>query len=375
MKFKVGDKVRFLNDVGGGNITRIIDKSTVAVMNQDGFEVPFLESKLILVNPEGDNSIIKRIPQEDLKPGIKFSSSSDKNIADNVNVNENINDVNVSQDFLIEGLNFVKFDEDITDPEGEFAAIFLAFVPIDQQNVIESDQELYIVNDSPYRALYSVSQWQVDYVKPLKASFIQADTKEFIMLFKRNDLNNDIKFNFQILFFKNSEYVLQKPIFSDISINPSKFYRQGSFSENDFFEDNALVIAIVDTKKEILLKTLTDKAITEAIAEKEIVKKVEPKIIEHELVEVDLHIQELVDNYSSMQPGEILEVQLARFSTALETGLKSKTTRKIVFIHGLGNGKLKNEVTKKLNKDYPKLRFQDASFKEYGFGATLVFLK
>ena len=35
---KLGDKVKFLNDVGGGVVTRIINKDTVAVENEDGFE-------------------------------------------------------------------------------------------------------------------------------------------------------------------------------------------------------------------------------------------------------------------------------------------------------------------------------------------------
>jgi hypothetical protein len=375
MKLRVGDRVRFLNDVGGGKVTRIIDKSMVSVMNEDGFELPVLETELILINPNGDNSIIKKISDEVEKTGIDNSSTNLKDKFDKINVSQDVIIHDTAYDLQIEDCDFTKFENDISDPEGEFIGVFLAFLPVEQQKVIESDQELYIVNDSPYRAFYTISIWQTNFVKPLRAGFLHADTKELIILFKREELNKEIKFNIQILFFKNNDYVPQKPVFSDIIINPSKFHRQGSFSENDFFEDNALIIAIVNTKKEEMLKSLTDKAIAEAIAEKDIAKKVEPKIIEPELVEVDLHIQELVDNYAGMQPGEILEIQLARFSIALETGLKSKTTRKMVFIHGLGNGKLKNEVIKKLNKDYSKLRFQDASFKEYGFGATLVFLK
>jgi dsDNA-specific endonuclease/ATPase MutS2 len=58
----------------------------------------------------------------------------------------------------------------------------------------------------------------------------------------------------------------------------------------------------------------------------------------------------------------------------LEGAIKSKVKR-IVFIHGVGNGKLKFELRKLLDTTYAKLRYQDASFKEYGYGATLVMLK
>jgi dsDNA-specific endonuclease/ATPase MutS2 len=49
-------------------------------------------------------------------------------------------------------------------------------------------------------------------------------------------------------------------------------------------------------------------------------------------------------------------------------------SKKIVFIHGVGNGKLKHELRRILDAEYKNLRYQDASFKEYGFGATMVLL-
>jgi dsDNA-specific endonuclease/ATPase MutS2 len=65
---------------------------------------------------------------------------------------------------------------------------------------------------------------------------------------------------------------------------------------------------------------------------------------------------------------------MSRFTTALEGAILAGT-RRIVFIHGVGNGRLKHEILKTLNRKYPKLRYQDASFKKYGYGATLVMLK
>jgi dsDNA-specific endonuclease/ATPase MutS2 len=80
-----------------------------------------------------------------------------------------------------------------------------------------------------------------------------------------------------------------------------------------------------------------------------------------------------VDDESGLTDGEILEIQLRRFEMALETALNGNV-RKIVFIHGVGQGKLKYEISKVLNKKYPDLKYQDASFKEYGYGATMVLL-
>jgi dsDNA-specific endonuclease/ATPase MutS2 len=49
--------------------------------------------------------------------------------------------------------------------------------------------------------------------------------------------------------------------------------------------------------------------------------------------------------------------------------------KKIVFIHGVGDGVLKNELRRELGRKYPKYPYQDASFREYGFGATMAILK
>jgi hypothetical protein len=376
MNCKVGDRVRFLNDVGGGKVTRIIDKRTVAVMNEDGFEVPVLESEIILIDPTGDDTIIRRIPDIIEKPANnqKVSAFIDPK-KNQLTGKEEFEKQDSLKYQIVNDLDFSKIDEGISDPEGELLGVFIAFVPVDQINIIGSDHELFIINDSPYRTFYTISAWEESNVKPIKAGFLHADTKEFISIFKRDELNKDITLNIQLLFFKNSSFVPQQPEYCDLSINPTKFYRQGSFAENDFFDEKALVLSIADSKKQEILKTLTDKAIKDSISQKDTIVKPETTKQEPDLVEVDLHIHELVENYKSMQPGEILEIQLSRFLTAIETGIRSKTIRKMVFIHGLGNGKLKNEVIKKLNSDYPKLRYQDASFKEYGYGATLVFLK
>lgn len=82
----------------------------------------------------------------------------------------------------------------------------------------------------------------------------------------------------------------------------------------------------------------------------------------------------MVDDYKHLSNSEIIDIQLSRFTTALDGGILSGT-RRMVFIHGVGNGKLKYEIGKTLDRKYPKLKYQDASFKEYGYGATMVILK
>jgi dsDNA-specific endonuclease/ATPase MutS2 len=120
---------------------------------------------------------------------------------------------------------------------------------------------------------------------------------------------------------------------------------------------------------------ITDREISQSIADKDkkenkgTAKKVRQK--KPDIEEVDLHIHEITDDYLKLSDGEILEIQLKRFYSVLEEAINDRN-RKIVFIHGVGNGKLKYEIRKALDTKYPGLEYQDASFKDYGFGATLV---
>jgi len=49
MQFKLGDKIRFLNDVGEGTITQILSSQVVMVECQDGFDHRYVTSDLVLV--------------------------------------------------------------------------------------------------------------------------------------------------------------------------------------------------------------------------------------------------------------------------------------------------------------------------------------
>ena len=89
------------------------------------------------------------------------------------------------------------------------------------------------------------------------------------------------------------------------------------------------------------------------------------------LIEVDLHIGELTDTLTGMEPKDMLEMQL----DAVRRHMRDNSQRigqKIVFIHGKGEGVLRKAVLDLLKKEFPKSELQDASFREYGFGATLV---
>ena len=87
--------------------------------------------------------------------------------------------------------------------------------------------------------------------------------------------------------------------------------------------------------------------------------------------EVDLHIHELIDSEKGMSNFDKLSLQLNTVRKELEAAIAKKQP-KIIFIHGRGEGVLKRELRTLCSK-YP-VEFHDASYTEYGMGATEVII-
>lgn len=88
-------------------------------------------------------------------------------------------------------------------------------------------------------------------------------------------------------------------------------------------------------------------------------------------LEVDLHAHELLDTTAGMDARDIKAYQLKTVRETLEKNAKEKG-RKIIFIHGNGEGVLRKAILDMLRRYFPKYETQDASFQQYGFGATMV---
>jgi hypothetical protein len=85
--------------------------------------------------------------------------------------------------------------------------------------------------------------------------------------------------------------------------------------------------------------------------------------------EIDLHIEELTDDLSSVSSGEMLDIQLAAFRKALDRALLSHQSV-LTVIHGVGNGRLKAAIRTELTAQ--GFKFQDAPYEKYGSGATRI---
>jgi dsDNA-specific endonuclease/ATPase MutS2 len=92
-----------------------------------------------------------------------------------------------------------------------------------------------------------------------------------------------------------------------------------------------------------------------------------------QIPEIDLHFHQLVENEKKYNDHEKLEIQLERLRDFIDDML-GKNQPEFIVIHGVGSGKLKNEIRNYIN-GHQHLHYEDASFKKYGTGATHVFVR
>lgn len=132
------------------------------------------------------------------------------------------------------------------------------------------------------------------------------------------------------------------------------------------------IVVIKENQKELskfsdINNSLLQEKLKEGTTKKSVFKRDKNEVI----LEVDLHIEQLVPSTRNLDTFDILNYQLRHAKGKLEWAM-AKRISKIIFIHGVGDGILKKELLGLL-KRYP-VRFTNASFKKYGYGATEVSL-
>ena len=347
MNIRVGTKVRFLNEIGGGIVKGYRDDKMVLVENQDGFLIPMLINELI----------IEEHGSYDNKTGSSKQS-----------------DTNSSSKEIKKQKPLPTFEEKKYLPfKGE---VLMAFVPDNDKLLHVSNFNLYLINDSNYYFNFIISLSDNGPATLVKSGAIKPDSKSKITSFSQSDVAKIKQLKLQGIFYKHGFFDINVAVDLTFDISDVSFYKINHFIENDFFDSKGLILKKIELNQKEVFEKLTESEIATVTMQKEAKSAKPVKIVSKNPTteEIDLHIEEIVDNHSGLTNGEIIELQLARFETSLETAIRSGM-QKIVFIHGVGNGKLKQELRNKLERKYPELVYQDASFKEYGFGATVVYLK
>ena len=365
MAAKVGDIVRFLNSKGGGRITRI--DGQIAYVDEDGFETPVLVRECVVV-AQGDTFYKTEARQQ----ASTSSSHRDAEPAKNPPLHDN----KTKEEIL---------PPVVETPQGEKINLVLGFEPQNIKKLSETSFDAFLVNDSNYSMYISIATrnnesdtWMLRF-----AGYIEPSIQEFVFELTTTDLPDIDYIAIQAIPFKRTKEYNFKPVISlEKNVDSTKFARLHSFIKNPYFENDVLCIEIVKDDivqhplhvKEELKKAYERRNVEpkESPAQKKISKPAHRPAAQP--IEIDLHAGALLDNLNGLSKADILNYQIDTFRRVMDENQRFPG-RKIVFIHGKGEGILRQAIMKELNHRYKGHDVADASFREYGFGATQVTIR
>ena len=393
---KIGDQVRFLSETGGGKVSGFQGKNIVLVEDEDGFEIPMQINDVVVVGNEdySTSHVVKNKVQAEEKQN--DDELDTRSIKERLKANQIIDIEEADSD---PSVGYVPKIEERKG--GDLLSVYIGFVPIDIHDITNTRFEAYIVNDCNYYIHYSYlsaegASWSVRSVGE-----VEPNTKEFIEEFGRESLNEMTHTCVQFIAYKREKNFMLKPsVDVQFRIDPVKFYKLHTFQENDFFETPALLYPVIENdvpirplvvdvkqlKSEMYGRSKMDgdtKMTKTAARCDELVRRYEKsqsksrpvnQRLKDDKIIVDLHADALLETTVGMSAADILDYQLDVFRKTLEQ-YKSKKGQKIIFIHGKGEGVLRQSVIHELNYKYKHYPYQDASFQEYGYGATQVTIK
>lgn len=379
--------MRYLNAVGGGTVRKIEGK--IAYVDEDGFETPVLVNELVVVLPAGHD----RKPNG---PNLMFDQKAFDAGRSEVRGQKSEARGQRSEGGLASGnsnpASGISPLESIEETKyGDKLNIALAFEPTRIRDLSKSDFNAVLVNDSNYFLFFTFLRrsaeergWHTVY-----AGEVAPNELVDMAVIKQGEFNDYERVALQyVAFKKGKEFEMKAPASISRKLDLTKFFKLHSFRPGIYFDNPVMEIRLV--KDDDMGSGHSDRVASGAILEDQgdgvdlskltssnQPKKKQPKpqnVSPYKLlplIEVDLHIDQLVDTTTGMDNKAMLQLQLDTVRKTMKENEKRKG-QKIVFIHGKGDGVLRKAVRDLLKKEWPKGELQDASFQEYGFGATLV---
>lgn len=358
MQAKIGDIVRFLNTTGGGRVTRI--EGQMAYVDDDGFETPVLMRECVVVS-QGDT--FYKVENRPMAPKAEAKVTPPAQPAP-----------------------AVVLPPAPETPEGEKLNIVLGFEPAELKHLSSTSFDAYLVNDSNFYLYFSIAtrpretaEWTLRY-----AGLIEPGMQEFVFELTHDDLPDVDRISFQAFAFKKDKPFAAKPAINvEQRLDATRFARLHSFGQNIYFDTDVMTLEFVKDDVVASRRIEVDTAkLKDALAQKQRDDRRKPRQVERKskpnarpaVIEVDLHASELLDTTAGLSPADILNYQIDTFRKIMDENL-SHPGQQIVFIHGKGEGVLRQALMKELNHRYKGHDVSDASFREYGFGATKVVIR
>ena len=351
---KVNDIVRFLNATGGGRISRI-EGGIAYVEDSDGFEQPVLLRECVVVDASKPKATAYDRPVIPPKSKEQKPAEAPKPAAATMPV--------------------------VETPEGDTLNVTLAYEPRELRHLNTTSYYAYLVNDSNY-FLYVAYMTRGDNADGMWTTrfhgIVEPNMQVLMEEFSHDSLPDMSRVAVQYAAFKEGRgFKLKNPALVEHRLDTTKFYKLHCFHDNEYFDSPVIALDIVRDDRPARMPLIDSSELERAMQEKRAAEKQNRRPVQRhekhkgEIIECDLHIGELVDTTAGMSNADMLNLQLDKFREVMNANIK-RAGAKIVFIHGKGEGVLRKALLDELRRKYPRCESQDASFREYGFGATLV---
>jgi len=368
---KPGDIVRFLNAVGGGRVSRV-DGNIAYVEDEDGFETPVMTRECVIVADAA--SQVAGIAAQEARQQQSAQPRRDAPRQNQASVNDKVAEQALT-------------DADIAETEGgDILNVVLAFEPQDIRQISTTTFDAYLVNDSNYyisficmtRRTGEADSWTTRY-----AGVIEPNIQLYLGTVTRDMLVDMDYIAMQMVAYKQGRTFARKPAMTvEYRMDTTKFCKLHCFGDSVYFDTPVMALDIVRDDKPYTPVRVNPGELRQAMQQKlaadrrpgerrKVVKRGQRK---PGTIVVDLHINELVDNTRGLSNSDMLNLQIDEFRRVMDANLRNHG-QKIVFIHGKGEGVLRQAILKELAHRYKGHDAQDASFREYGFGATQVTIR
>ena len=362
---KIGDIVRFLSSTGGGRIVKI-EGNIAHVEEEDGFTTPVLIKELVVTTPAGAENA-----RRDYFGGT--AQAAQKSAAEK------------QSKFVPTAMPEAPKPAPAAEtPGGDRLNVVLGFEPIEPKHITTTDFEIYLINDSNYYLYFTLLSraddeegWTTRF-----AGVAEPNMELFLEEITRDKVGRLDRICVQYVAFKrDKEFALKAPVAIEHRMDTTKFFKLHCFRENPYFEVPVIAIDIVKNDIPQRPMALDSSMVEDAMRRKrEADRPRQRPVRKHRpdpkdgVLEVDLHIGELLDTTAGLSTADILNYQIDTFRRTMDEYLRDKGL-KIVFIHGKGEGVLRQAINKELAHRYKGHDVQDASFREYGYGATQVTIR
>jgi len=339
MKFHSGDKVGFINENMEGVVVRVLGDGLCRVRVDDGFEFDVHEKELVL---------LQKVKEADIPSSPAVAAAK------------------------------AVLGEAGPDPFRRLEAevFYFAACPGEEMQVLTGPVRFYIVNKLSFDAAFSFTVRVGKACRNLVHGEVRAGEARLLVTCPREELIDWSAMNLQALFYKGGLHDLLPPLNKDLpmvlpDLASSEKGLEGLWAYSKVTRLASTNLAAATAGIEALKDKYTAPKPESRKAERSARRPPQdqgPVLINES--EIDLHIQHLADDYRTLTNAQILQIQMRRFRQEMDLALKHHY-KKITFIHGVGNGVLRNEIHREL-RSWSGIVFHDAPFEKYGYGATQV---